>query len=210
MKIEWLGHASFLITTANGKRIVTDPFGGIGISFPKVSAEIVTMSHDHFDHNAASAVGGKFKTVNKPGSVEIEGVRISGYGTFHDESRGSARGANIVFKFTADGVNVCHLGDLGHRLTVSDAKQIGPVDVLLIPVGGTFTIDAAGAMDVVETLAPKIVVPMHYKIPGLTVGVSGVEPFIKRWKSVEKLKALELTGGALSGGARCVVLEKIG
>ena len=208
MKIEWLGHASILITTADGTRIVTDPYDGIGIEFPTVEADIVTVSHDHFDHCATEKVGGNPTIVDRTGVHEVRGVRIFGYSTFHDTTGGSERGPNIVFHITADDVRLCHLGDLGHALDADAVAGIGTIDVLFIPVGGTYTIDAAAATDVAAVLRPKIVVPMHYHVPGLSLDIASADAFLADKKDVKRTVALEVTAGSLPDGRETVVLER--
>ncbi len=208
MKIEWLGHASMLITTDKGTRLITDPFDGIGIEFPKVDADIVTVSHDHFDHSATGKVGGNPKIINRTGVHEVGDVRIFGYASFHDDTGGQERGNNIIYHLTAGDVRICHLGDLGHQLSKEDARNIGPVDVLFIPVGGTFTLDAAGAKAVAETIGPKIIVPMHYKVPGLSLGISDAGEFLKGYDNVEEKAVLEVKADAIPGTTRVAVLER--
>ena len=179
LQIRWHGHACFEIT--NDVTLVTDPHDGksIGIPAPNVTADIILVSHDHYDHNSV-------KTVEKEGSKvvtderkhNINDVEIHGISSFHDEEHGAKRGKNIIFKFTMDGIRFCHLGDLGHELDVETVKQIGEVDVLFVPIGGTFTVDDKKAWNVIKAIKPKIVVPMHYKIGGLSLPISGIDSFL--------------------------------
>jgi L-ascorbate metabolism protein UlaG (beta-lactamase superfamily) len=184
MKVKWLGHACFLLTSESGLTIMTDPYesGVFGLEYapPSEEADIVTVSHDHADHNNVADVKGNPQVVQGAGSQEAKGIQFKGVASAHDESSGKERGANTIFCFALDGLNVCHLGDLGHDLPDQAAADIGGVDVLLIPVGGNFTIDAAVAERVCRKLAPKVVVPMHFKndrCPGFPV--AGVEEFTK-------------------------------
>lgn len=164
MNIKWLGHACFKLTSEKGTVIVTDPFDeSVGYPMPNVKADIVTSSHSHFDHNYFKAVKGNFDIVDTVGEHNIKGINIKGVNTFHDDEHGAKRGKNIVFVFDIDGIRVCHMGDLGHVLTEKQVEEIGPVDVLLIPVGGYYTIDAKQAVEVMNQLKPKITIPMHYK-----------------------------------------------
>jgi L-ascorbate metabolism protein UlaG (beta-lactamase superfamily) len=190
MKVKWLGHACFLVTSESGLTIMTDPYesGVFGLEYapPSEEADIVTVSHDHADHNNVADVKGDFQVVQGAGSHEAKGIRFKGVATAHDESSGKERGPNTIFTFTLDGVNVCHLGDLGHDLPDKEAAAIGAVDVLLVPVGGNFTIDAAVAERVCRKLAPKVVIPMHFKndrCPGFPV--AGVEDFTKGRQQVK-------------------------
>jgi len=181
LQIRWHGHACFEIT--NKVTVVTDPHDGksIGIPAPSVTGDIILVSHDHYDHNSV-------KTVEKDDSVvvrevgrrKVKEVTIEGIPSYHDEVQGGKRGSNIIFKFTVDGITFCHLGDLGHEPDEELIAKIGEVDVLFIPVGGTFTIDADGAWQTFQKINPKIVVPMHYKIPGLSLPISGIDPFLAK------------------------------
>jgi L-ascorbate metabolism protein UlaG (beta-lactamase superfamily) len=198
MKIQWLGHACFLITSDDGTRIITDPYepGAFGLGYDPVGAEadIVTVSHDHADHNDVGAVKGKPQVVSGAGSHEAKGVRFKGVPTYHDPSSGSQRGANVMFCFALDGVNVCHVGDLGHDLDDRAVTEAGPIDVLLIPVGGNFTIDAAEANRVCERLKPKIIIPMHFqneRCPNFPV--KGVDDFVAMRPAVKRLDGSEVT-----------------
>ena len=168
VEIRWLGHACFLITAGDGTRILTDPFDEtVGYDLPTVPADIVTVSHAHFDHNNVGVVQGSPEVANSPGDRSFGSVRIRGVRTCHDTKGGALRGHNIVFIIETDDIAICHAGDLGHVPSDETVKNIGRVDVLLIPVGGTYTLDAKGAQEAVRKLDPKIVIPMHYKTPDL-------------------------------------------
>ena len=146
MNIRWLGHSSFLITTDAGVRILTDPFDeSVGYPVPHVEADVVTISHEHADHNHRSGVAGNPIIVDQPGEHDVCGVRITGYATWHDAEQGARRGRNTVFTYLIDGLHVLHLGDLGCQLEESQLKRLGAVDVLMVPVGGLYTIDAQAA-----------------------------------------------------------------
>ncbi|GAE88704.1 MBL fold metallo-hydrolase [Acetivibrio straminisolvens] len=179
MKIKWLGHSCFLLTSEKGTRVVTDPFDNtVGYKVEEIEAEIVSTSHDHFDHNYVSMVTGNAKHVKGAGKINIDGIEITGVASFHDECQGAKRGKNDIFKFRIDGINVCHLGDLGHVLNDNQIREIGNVDVLLIPVGGVYTIDYKEAIEVINLIKPSIIIPMHYKTPALKFEVDGVENFL--------------------------------
>ena len=197
MRVKWLGHACFLLTSEAGVRILTDPYtpGAFGLGYrpPAETADIVTVSHDHADHNNTAAVKGKPEVVRGAGVHKVKGVEIKGISTSHDEASGSQRGPNTVFCFTLDGVRVCHLGDLGHDLAAGSLAEIGPVDVLLIPVGGNFTIDANVAGRVADSIAPKVVIPMHFqneRCPDFPV--AAVDDFRKKRQRVRTLDASEV------------------
>lgn len=187
MEISYLGHASFKL---RGKSItvVTDPFDEKAGKFPReVKANIVTVSHDHFDHNAAESVqgpdgGGKPFVITDPGEYEIGGVSVVGVSTWHDDKNGQERGRNTVYVIEMDGVRLAHLGDLGHKLAQEELDEMGPIDVVFVPVGGFYTIDAKAAAEVVKQVDPWVVIPMHYQQAELdqkTFGqLAGVEKFL--------------------------------
>lgn len=194
MKIKWLGHAAFLITSEEGLKIITDPYSvGGGINYGKIeeSADIVVVSHKHGDHDNVSTVKGKPEIVDAPGSRRVKGVDFRGIPSYHDEAKGRQRGANIIFCFTVDGMRICHLGDLGHQLDTSQIAAIDGVDILLIPVGGFYTIDAKGATKVCEKLSPRVAIPMHLKTAKCDYPIAGVDDFLKGKKSVRQLNASE-------------------
>ena len=192
MNISWIGHACFLIVTEDGVRIVTDPYdvdaygGAIGYRAIDFRADIVTISHAHPDHNAPDAVRGTPQLVTKAGTQTIKGVTFHGVGTYHDDATGSQRGENIVFAMALDGLRVVHLGDLGHLLDASAAEAIGAADVLLIPVGGNFTINAQQADKVIDLLQPRLVIPMHFKTPALDFLIDPVDPFLAGKSNVKR------------------------
>lgn len=189
MRIKWLGHSCFKITTSKGIRILTDPFDdNVGYPLPQVEADIVTISHPHFDHNFVDCVKGNFEVVSKVGNFYVKDINITGVHTYHDEENGKKRGDNIAYVFDADGIRLCHLGDLGHVLTPAQVEMIGRVDILLIPVGGTFTIDAEKALEIVKLLRPKMVIPMHYKTDVLKFNLDSVEKFTNNFMNVERAK----------------------
>jgi L-ascorbate metabolism protein UlaG (beta-lactamase superfamily) len=181
LQIRWHGHACWEIK--NDITLVTDPHDGksIGIPAPSVQGDIILVSHDHYDHNSVKSVektGSKVVTDSRKRTVDD--IEISGVESFHDEERGAKRGSNIMFKFSMDGLKFCHLGDLGHDLDDEAVEKIGEVDVLFVPIGGTFTVDDKQAWGVIKKIKPRIVVPMHYKIGGLSLPISGIDAFLKQ------------------------------
>jgi len=212
MKIKWLGHAAFLITSDSGTRLISDPYcvgGGIDYDPIDLSADIVTVSHQHGDHNNVAAVKGSPAVVEAPGRKTAKGVEFHGVATFHDHAGGKERGNNIIFCFTMDGVRVCHLGDLGHVLEESQIAEIGSVDIVLVPVGGTYTVDAKEAARVCDQLGPRLVIPMHFKSTKCGYPIGGVEEFLRNRKNVKRLggSELEITKGNLPADVETVVLE---
>lgn len=163
MQISYLGHSSFKIKTKTAT-LVTDPYSSkVGFKMPKVEAEIVTVSHDHYDHNFVEAVKGRPFVITGPGEYEIKEVGVHGLATYHDAKEGEDRGNNTVYLISAEDLTVCHLGDLGHQLSTRMVEEIGEIDVLLIPVGGQFTIGPKRAVEVITQVEPRIVIPMHFR-----------------------------------------------
>lgn len=169
MKIQSLGHSSFLVKGKNGS-VVFDPFEpkSVGLKFPKVEADVVTVSHNHADHNNSAAVGGETKIIfDFPGEYEHKGIRVFGYQTYHDAKNGEERGENIVFKILLDGITITHLGDLGHLPGEDLVEALKDTDILMVPVGGFYTIGPKEAVKLVEMIKPEIIIPMHYNDPRL-------------------------------------------
>jgi L-ascorbate metabolism protein UlaG (beta-lactamase superfamily) len=198
MKFKWYGHSAFGITTANGVRICTDPYvpgsydGAMAYGPITDACDVVVQSHDHPDHAGAGELAGNPPVIRGPGKHEAAGITFVGTPTFHDESGGRERGTNTVFTFEAEGVKVAFLGDLGHVLSKEQVAAIGPVDVALVPIGGHFTIDAAGATKVAQQLQAKVVIPMHYKTPACGFPIAGVERFLAGKEKVVRARASEV------------------
>jgi len=212
MKLKWLGHASFVITSDAGIKIITDPYvtgGNLNYGEIKESADIVTVSHEHGDHNNVAAVRGDPEVVRGTVPVEIKGIKFNGIPTKHDDAGGSKRGNNTIFCFEVDGARVCHLGDLGHQLGDKEIAELGKVDVLLTPVGGFFTIDAEVATEIGSKLAPKVIIPMHYKNDRCDFPISGVDEFLQGKEGVSRLDAseVEFRQGELPATSQIIVLK---
>lgn len=180
MHIFWYGQSCFKIQT-NNTIIFTDPYQKkIGLTPPRTKANIVTISHQHEDHNNVEAVADENTLViTTPGEYESKGVEIWGTPSFHDNQEGKKLGANIIFIFETEGIRVCHLGDLGHLLTDEQLEKINGVDILFLPVGEGYTISVKEAIKIVSQIEPKIIIPMHYKIRGLKYKLSEVDKFSK-------------------------------
>ncbi len=182
MKIQWLGHSCFRLEESTDSAVVTDPYRSyVGLDLPKVEADVVTISHNHDDHNFVEGVSGNPVVLSETGSFEVKGIHILGIHSYHDEVDGEKRGENLIFKFRIDGVDVCHMGDVGQECTPELVEAIGPVDVLLIPVGGNYTIDSEQAKEYVDRLMPDIVIPMHYKTRGLELDIDKVDGFLREF-----------------------------
>jgi L-ascorbate metabolism protein UlaG (beta-lactamase superfamily) len=198
MKIKFYGHSAFMITTDTGVRIITDPyqsgsFGG-ALSYGKITdeADIVLASHDHEDHNYTKDIKGKFTHITKTGVHNVKGLKIRAIPSHHDTSKGRERGDNLIFVVDADEITIVHAGDLGHTLEKEAIKEIGKVDILLIPVGGFYTIDAREAAKVMKDLEPAITIPMHFKTDKCNFPISNVEEFVKDKKGVKRAKVSEI------------------
>ena len=215
MKIKWYGHSAFLITSDQGIKIITDPYepGAFGgeLSYGKIKdqADLVITSHDHADHNYTQDLPGAPQIIKGSGSKTIKGISIKGIPTYHDPSKGSERGSNTIFTLKIDYIQLCHLGDLGHLLSDKELAEIGPVEILLIPVGGFFTIDPKEATQVAEQIKPKILIPMHFKTAKCGFPVAPVEDFLKGKGNTKRLKASEVTfdKASLPQQTEIVVLE---
>ena len=184
LQIRWHGHSCFEIT--NDLTLITDPHDGksIGIPAPNVHGDIILVSHDHFDHSSGVKIVEKeeSKIVTDGRKRTISNIEISGVESFHDENFGSKRGKNIIYKFIMDEIKFCHLGDLGHELDDDTVQKLGSIDILFIPIGGNFTIDDKNAWNIIKKIKPKIIIPMHYKIGGLSLSIAGIDPFLEQSK----------------------------
>lgn len=179
MKRTWLGHSTFLLETDAGTKLVTDPVdAGSGFDLPKIEADVITVSHRHFDHCATERIGGHPVVKESIDPETIAGFCITGYPTFHDEMRGAKRGPNTIFAIEADGQRFVHCGDLGHIPDDATIEALKGADVLMIPVGGIFTVDGKTAWEIVRRIAPKVAVPMHFAVPNLTFRLEPVQNFL--------------------------------
>jgi len=215
MDITFLGHSSFQIKTKSAT-LVTDPFDPamVGLKFPKVSADIITISHNHADHNQEQLVADVKKVISGPGEYEIAGVSIIGISCYHDNEKGTQRGKNTIYIIEAEDLRLAHLGDLGHTLSESQLDEIGEIDILLTPVGGTYTIGPKEAVAVVQAIEPTFILPMHYQMAGLNqesfAELVGVDEFLSQMAlKVEKETKLKISKGTLPADEqRVVVLAK--
>ena len=179
MDIDWFGLSCFRLRTRDAT-VVADPYEkSVGLKLPRPRADIVTVSHNHKGHDNSDGVAGDPKLVNGPGEYEISNVFITGVQTFHDKRNGKDRGKNTVYAINIEGLNVCHLGDIGHVPTQEQADAIGEVDILLLPVGGGNALNASDAAEVVSLFDPMVVIPMHYRVPDLAFKLDPLDKFIK-------------------------------
>jgi L-ascorbate metabolism protein UlaG (beta-lactamase superfamily) len=176
--ITWLGLACFRIR-GNQAVVITDPFPpDSGYTLGKQTADIVTVSHAHPSHSYIQGVSGA-RIVKGPGEYEISGVLIIGLTAYHDAVKGQSRGKNTIYLMEIDGVTICHLGDIGHIIGDKEMEEMGKVDILMVPVGGVTSITPAMAAETIRKMEPKIVLPMHYKMPGSSRELEPVESFLK-------------------------------
>jgi len=214
MKIKWNGHACFTITGSDGFTVVTDPYepgcfdGGIAYSAVDDRADLALVSHDHADHNFVKSLQGQPQTL--AGSGEVKGVKFTAVETAHDEKGGAERGKNLLFAFELDGIRVGFMGDLGHLLSEDQLKALGKVDLLLLPVGGVFTLDPVGASRLIDQIKPRLVIPMHFKTEKCGFPLAGVDEFLKGMTQVKRAGAseVELSADRIpAAGPEILVLE---
>ena len=181
--VRWHGHSCFEIVMGSetGSSYVMDPHDGIsiGIKRPAGKADIITVSHDHFDHDRVAVFASRgTKIFRKPGRFFTENAEILGIKTYHDRDHGKKRGKNTVFQITIRDFRIVHLGDIGHPLSPEHTSILAGADIMFIPVGGIFTIDAGDALEIIRALMPRLAVPMHYALKGLSFPLADVEDFL--------------------------------
>ncbi|MFZ5437594.1 MAG: MBL fold metallo-hydrolase [Patescibacteria group bacterium] len=218
MIITYHGHSCFKLKGKTGT-VITDPYSGVGFTMPSLSADIVTISHDHYDHNNANDVDGTARrkrpfVIEHLGEYEVGGVSVFGTKSFHDGEAGAKAGLNRIYVIVIDGIRVCHLGDLGHELDENLVKEIGDIDVLLLPVGGVYTINAKQAVAVAKALEPSFIVPMHYKTTAHNQEKFGelqeLGEFIKEFgvENVEEIDKLKVEKERLPEEKELVIIQR--
>jgi L-ascorbate metabolism protein UlaG (beta-lactamase superfamily) len=214
MIIEYLGHSCFKLTESTGTCVVCDPYSEetVGYTMPKVTADAVTVSHHHDDHDFIANVGGNPVIIDKESSFDLPGVEINSVKSFHDGNRGKKRGENVIFKFRMDGIDICHLGDLGEACSLDLIETILPVNVLLIPVGGNYTIDAEMAKEYVDRIMPEIVIPMHFRTKDSKIDIDKLDGFLNLFDGdcIEEKEesSLELSRSDLTEETKIIVLRR--
>lgn len=199
MNIQYYGHSCFKITTKPAGRgqedvnVFLDPFDkSIGLRPPQGQADLVLVSHAHPDHNNVEALKGNPSIIDIPGEYSVKGINIVGIGTYHDDQNGQERGHNTVFLLDSEDIKICHLGDLGTGLTEKQLEELDGVDILMIPIGGKYTIDYKKAIEIVRKIEPKVVIPMHYKMAGTTVDIDDEKKFCNEIGNCSSTKASKL------------------
>lgn len=199
MKINYLGHAAFELILDDGKKLVFDPYesgaydGALAYGPITGAYDIAVVSHDHADHCYKGVTSKAGTVLDKAGESEVEGIKVTAFPTYHDESEGSERGTNLISIVEVEGLRIAHMGDLGHPVSVDDVPELEGVDVLLIPVGGYFTIDADTAAELVKKFNPRVVIPMHFKTDKVGFPITPVDDFVHLMENVEKAGASEFT-----------------
>jgi len=216
VKITYFGHSAFLLESADGTRVIIDPYrsgaygGALRYGAINERADAVVASHEHDDHGATDTIPGKPRVFVHPSEEQVGPWRIKGVDVYHDTESGKSRGKNTIIILDDGDLRLAHLGDLGHPLDDATVEAIGPVDVLLVPVGGHFTIDHRQAAEVVQSLAPRVIIPMHYKTDKVDFPITAVEPFLSTQTAVEKKSqpTLELTRASLPIERTTIVLAQ--
>jgi len=212
MDIYWHGQACFEIKTpsnqAEKKKIVIDPYTkDYGLKLPKLEADLLLITHNHKDHNNVKGVTGNPLIINGPGEYEAKGIFIKGIPADHGDSLGDI----IIYIIEAEGIKLCHLSDIGQELTDEQVESIGDVDILMVPVGGVYTVDGEGAQKIVNQIEPKIIIPMHYDIPGLKLEkkLENVKSFLKSMgqDKMEVQSNLKIKKGGFASEVKVVVLK---
>lgn len=200
----------FLIESGNGTKIITDPVDEeTGYHPPKVTADSITISHHHHDHQEVSAVGGSPKVIDTIGKFNINNIFIEGISSYHDEVKGDKRGRNIIYKFSMNGLFLVHMGDFGQPITEDQIRELQGVDILMIPVGGKYTLDHDQAAEVVGILQPKIAIPMHYKTKDCLIKIEGVEPFLEKMAVVKHVGSTVQIASSLPNETEVWVMDYI-
>lgn len=178
MQIEWFGHSCFLLKSDSGITVLIDPFDStVGYDQPRLACDCLLITHKHFDHNACDVVMGETLKIDSSGEYSIKGVQISGFESFHDNDGGALRGKNIIYKIIIDGVIICHMGDIGHIPSPELYEKLGSIDVLMIPTGGNFTINAKEAMEIINAISPNMILPMHYLTDKVNMNIDPINNF---------------------------------
>ena len=212
MKIKWWGHASFLITDDKGVKIITDPYGD-ELPYSRISdeADIVTISHEHYDHNKAGVVKGNPDRIRSTGTFTVKDVKITGIPTKHDKNEGRDRGDNIIFLIEVVGKRIAHLGDLGHIPDDEVLEQLADLDILMMPVGGTYTINAEEAYELCQKIKPGLIVPMHYKTDILDFPITPLDDFTRFFAEdlIYRVDSAEVDIDSIPAGKEVLVLDYV-
>ena len=208
MKLKYYGHACFTLRFADGTTLAIDPFDE-SVTYAPCDAvcDAALLSHDHFDHNHVQSLRGEFVTIREAGSYDVRGVRITAVPSFHDKKRGALRGKNLIFRIEGEGLTIVHLGDLGHMPDETQLRAIAGADVLLIPIGGTYTIDTPEAEELIRLAQPKHAVAMHFRTPDYDFNTSTCEAFTRDMQAVRMPREVEITKENLASLPEAMILS---
>ena len=194
MKIKYYGHSCFALQYEGGPVLVTDPFDA-SVTYPPCDAacDAALVSHDHFDHNHTATLRGTFETIKTPGVHRVQGVQITATHSCHDPEQGALRGENLLMRIEGEGLSIAHLGDLGHMPDAAQAAALADLDVLMLPIGGTYTIDTPQAEALIAQLKPRKVIAMHFKTDAYEINISTCEAFARDMKAAFMPREIEIT-----------------
>lgn len=194
MKLKYFAHACFSLSYENGTVLVTDPYDA-SVTYPPcdVPCTAALVSHDHFDHNHVASLAGEFEVIREPGAYEAGGMKIFATPCFHDPEQGALRGRNLIFRVEGEDLTIAHLGDLGHMPNDEQIAAISGLDVLLIPIGGTYTITTPQAEEIIRTVKPKVSIAMHFKTEDYEINIATPDQFIADMQAVRMPREIEIT-----------------
>lgn len=194
MKLKYYGHACFSLSYEGGPTLVIDPFDET-VTYPPCDeiCDAALLSHDHFDHNHVQTLRGDFVTIRSAGAYDVQGVRITAVDSFHDKKGGALRGKNLILRIEGGGLTIVHLGDLGHMPDEKQLEAMSDADIMLVPIGGTYTIDTPEAEEVIRLARPKHAVAMHYRTPDYDFNTSTCEAFERDMRAVRMPREIEIT-----------------
>lgn len=209
MKLKYYGHACFALAYEGGPTIVTDPFDeGVTYAPCDAACDAALVSHDHFDHNHVQSLRGDFQVIREAGEYSVGGVRISAMPCFHDDRQGALRGSNLLFRLEGEGMRIAHLGDLGHMPDEAQAAFLQGLDVLLLPIGGTYTIDSAQAVELISLLKPRTAIAMHFRTAAYpTINIATVDGFIAATHAARMPREIKITRECLGALPPAMVLD---
>ena len=194
MKLKYYGHACFSLSYEGGPTLVIDPFDET-VTYPPCDeiCDAALLSHDHFDHNHVQTLRGDFVTIRSAGAYDVQGVRITAVDSFHDKKGGALRGKNLILRIEGGGLTIVHLGDLGHMPDEKQLEAMSGADIMLLPIGGTYTIDTPEAEEVIRLARPKHAVAMHYRTPDYDFNTSTCEAFERDMRAVRMPREIDIT-----------------
>ena len=208
MKLKWYGHSCFGMTFENGTTLITDPFDDtVGYPLCTARADAVLSSHDHFDHNHIQSLRGDFAVLREAGEYDVRDVRITAVPSFHDKQGGALRGRNLIFRIEGEGLTIVHLGDLGHMPDENQLRAIAGADIMLIPIGGTYTIDTPEAEELIRLAQPKHAVAMHFRTPDYDFNASTCAAFERDMGAARMPREVEITPETLSSLPETMILS---